>query len=192
MPFRQRGVKYLGYINAKYSVLLGLISAEGKHVRMYFKPIKQTWVIAMDASLGRVTPVGVWATGASREQDAPLPLLPALTPTVAKLGGLWGRAAGLRVTSACLCLGRWQGPCTHRGMCIRGCAAPRSIRNPTRQPGGHRSPSLVSQLFPAAPTPKHTVRLCLLSRLTPRLLLLGLPYFYKVDFRVSFKTIMNS
>lgn len=117
---------------------------------------------------GRVTPVGVWATGASREQDAPLPLLPALTPTVAKLGGLWGRAAGLRVTSACLCLGRWQGPCTHRALCIGGCAAPGSIRNPSRQPGGAPEPFASVPAFSRSPNPNPgTVRPCLLSRLTP-------------------------
>lgn len=49
------GVIYLEYINAKYSGLLGLISAEGKYVHIYSKLRKRTQVIAVDALLSRVS-----------------------------------------------------------------------------------------------------------------------------------------
>lgn len=95
MPFRQRGVKYLGYINAKYSVLLGLISAEGKHVRMYFKPIKQTWVIAMDASLGRA---GDTCRGLSNRSQpgagCPVAAVTGTNTYCGKTGGTLGSGSG--------------------------------------------------------------------------------------------------
>lgn len=89
-------------------MLLGLISAEEKRVRIYFKLIKQSQVVAAGASLaGCWHLLEFWQRGAGR--------YPVVTVTTTdthphKTRRAWGQTAGFGVTSACSCSGRWQGP----------------------------------------------------------------------------------
>lgn len=177
------------------TVLLGLISAEGKHVHIYFKPIKQTRVIVMDASLGRAgdTCRGL-STGSQLGAGCPVATVTSSNTYPDKTGRALGSGSGSR--GSCLpARARGADRDPHPPGAVRqGCAAPRSIPNPTGQPTG--APEPFAGVPPLSrrlsPTPKHVVRPCLLSGLAGWPLLLRLPYFYKVDFRVAFRTITNS